>query len=162
MEECEDYFLVSEPSNTWIYLLKQARNLPDIFAEVDSSHLGHFAGLSLETTNIALSLKIYQALGYVVMMGDEKSGFVQLSVPDENAPGIALMKANSCPHLFFNPSLTYFNGKKRNPKIIQHLGELKVPLVEEITHFNQEGLVDNVLIRDPGGLGIFVFNDGKD
>jgi hypothetical protein len=69
------------------------------------------------------------------------------------------MKPFSCPHLFFNPSLTFFNGKENNPKVIQKIRDLNIPITQEITAFNEEGLVDNIIIRDPGGLGFFVFND---
>ncbi|MFK8104239.1 MAG: hypothetical protein AB8G15_17055 [Saprospiraceae bacterium] len=68
------------------------------------------------------------------------------------------MKAFACPHLFFNPSLSYFNGKE-NLAIITELRARKIPLTEEITFFNPEGIVDNVIVRDPGGLGFFVFSD---
>ena len=64
-----------------------------------------------------------------------------------------------CPHLFFNPSLTYFNGKENNPKVIKRLRELKITITEEITHFNDKGIADNVIICDPGGYGFFIFND---
>ena len=63
-----------------------------------------------------------------------------------------------CPHLFFNPSLTYFNGGQNLP-VIKAIREAGIPIAEEITHFNEEGVVDNVVLRDPGGLGMFIFND---
>ena len=44
-----------------------------------------------------------------------------------------------CPHLFFNPSLTYFNGKEGNPKVITAVRDAGIPITEEITHFNREG-----------------------
>jgi len=72
--------------------------------------------------------------------------------------GVSIMKPNMCPHLFFNPSLTYFNGGK-NPEIIEAIRKLDIPITEEITYFNKEGLVDNIIIRDPGGYGFFIFND---
>ena len=33
------------------------------------------------------------------------------------------------------------------------------PITEEITCFNSEGIADNVVLRDPGGTGFFIFND---
>ena len=53
---------------------------------------------------------------------------------------------------------TYFNSG-RNPEIIAELRSAGVPLTEEITVFNERGDVDNVIVRDPGGTGFFVFND---
>jgi len=71
---------------------------------------------------------------------------------------VSFMQPNSCPHLFFNPSMTYFNGKNNLP-IIAKIREAGIPITEEITHFNQEGIVDNIIIRDPGGYGFFIFSD---
>jgi hypothetical protein len=68
------------------------------------------------------------------------------------------MKPLTCLHLFFNPSLTYFNGGN-NLAVIENIRKLGIPITEEITHFNKDGIVDNIIIRDPGGFGFFVFND---
>jgi hypothetical protein len=68
------------------------------------------------------------------------------------------MAPNACPHLFFNPSLTYFNGKN-NLQIIENIRKSGVDITEEITVFNKEGIVDNVILRDNGGLGFFIFSD---
>ena len=54
--------------------------------------------------------------------------------------------------------MTYFNGQK-NLAIIEEIRELNIPIAEEITYFNSEGTVDNIIIRDPGGYGFFIFND---
>lgn len=51
------------------------------------------------------------------------------------------------------------NKLKSNLAIIQKIRDLQIPITEEITHFNKEGIVDNIIIRDPGGLGFFIFND---
>ena len=63
-----------------------------------------------------------------------------------------------CPHLFFNPSLTFFNGEN-NLKIIDQINNLNIAVTEEITVFNEDNIVDNIIIRDPGGLGYFLFSD---
>jgi hypothetical protein len=68
------------------------------------------------------------------------------------------MKPQTCPHLFFNPSLNFFNGED-NISIISKIRSLDIPITEEITHFNKENKVDNIIIRDPGGYGFFLFND---
>ena len=44
-------------------------------------------------------------------------------------------------------------------QLIQKIRDLKIPITEEITVFNDQGVVDNIIIRDPGGLGFFIFND---
>jgi hypothetical protein len=43
--------------------------------------------------------------------------------------------------------------------VIQKIRDLNIPITEEITAFNTECIVDNVIIRDPEGFGFFVFND---
>ena len=52
-----------------------------------------------------------------------------------------------------------FNGKENNPKVIQNIRNVGIPIAEEITTFNKEGIVDNIIIQDPGGYGFFIFND---
>jgi hypothetical protein len=54
--------------------------------------------------------------------------------------------------------MTYFNGGN-NMAVIGKIRSARIPIAEEITHFNKEGIVDNIIIRDPGGYGFFVFND---
>jgi len=68
------------------------------------------------------------------------------------------MQPYSCPHLFFNPSMTFFNGKE-NLQIIERIRNLDIPITEEIREFNKEGIADNIIIRDPGGYGFFIFSD---
>jgi len=121
-----------------------------------SAITGQFAGISLETIDINQSIHFWQSIGYTIQSGSRDQGWLTLS--NGSGVDISLMKAGSCPHLFFNPSLTYFNGAK-NLAIIKQLKTLQVPITEEITHFNKEGIVDNIIIRDPGGLGFFLFND---
>jgi hypothetical protein len=129
---------------------------PGILIEESSySALGNFAGLSLETTDMDKSSAIYEALGFSRVGGSPEAGYISLALEDFT---VNLMRPLSCPHLFFNPSMTYFNGKN-NLAVIQKIRDLGIPITEEITHFNKEGIVDNVIIRDPGGYGFFVFND---
>lgn len=46
-----------------------------------------------------------------------------------------------------------------NLAVIKKIRELNIPIVEEISTFNKEGIVDNIIIRDPGGYGFFIFSD---
>ena len=154
--EVENGYLLSDPSGTWIYLMETPEILPDTVATAAASVLGNFAGISLETIDIEQSMEIWKLLGFVKSGGDPASGWVSL-VNDEHLT-ISIMKPNSCPHLFFNPSLTYFNGKN-NEQVIENIRSLNIPITEEITHFNKEGRVDNIVVRDPGGLGAFIFSD---
>lgn len=148
-------YLLSDPSNTWIYLMEGSG--PNVQLGNEASILGNYAGFSLEMVDMAKGVEIYKTLGFEGTGGDPSQGWMALKNSDEMV--VSLMQPNTCPHLFFNPSLTYFNGKEGNPKVIQALRDRNIPFAEEITHFNKEGLVDNVIVRDPGGFGFFVFND---
>lgn len=152
----EEGYLLSDPSGTWIYLIETAEELDFDLSKEQHSVLGNFAGISLETVSVQQSLDIWQILGFSKVMGDVTQGWIGLE--NENKMPLSIMKPNSCPHLFFNPSLTYFNGKE-NPKIIEKIRNLNITITEEITAFNKEGIVDNIIIRDPGGYGFFIFND---
>lgn len=152
----ESGYLLSDPSGTWIYLIENEKPPVYNLSNISSSVLGNFAGLSLESIAIQKSLDLWSVLGFSKTMGSIDQGWVSLQ--NKNKIGVSLMKPNSCPHLFFNPSLTYFNGKN-NPAIIEKIRSLGIPITEEVTAFNKEGIVDNVILRDPGGYGFFVFND---
>ena len=145
--------LVAAPSGTWVYLAEG----PGFEATADGAEaaLGNYAGLSIETTDIAASRRFWEALGLEKTQGDEAQGWISL---EGHGGGISLMKPFACQHLFFSPGLTYFNGGK-NPEILPKLRERGVEFAEEVTVFNPNGEVDNAILRDPGGLGVFVFND---
>jgi len=154
--DIENGHLMSGPSGCWVYLMKGKSPITQK-SEEKNSVLGNFAGLSLETISIGHSVEFWNLLGFEITMGGADQGWCVLT--NKEGFGVSLMKPNSCPHLFFNPSLTFFNGKENNPKIIAEIRRLNIPISEEITAFNKEGIVDNVIIRDPGGLGFFIFND---
>lgn len=148
--------LLSDPGGTWIYLIDDDSAYNYDFSNLSPSVLGNYAGLSLEVISVLPAMDIWQTLGFEKQSGSLEQGWISLS----NSDGItlSLMGPNSCPHLFFNPSLTYFNGKE-NPAVIKRIRDLGIPITEEITVFNEEGLVDNIIIRDPDGYGFFIFND---
>jgi len=149
-------YLLSDPSGTWIYLIICDPPLAFSQAESSFSVLGNYAGLSLETSDFARSMAIWKILGFTNITGTMEQGWVCCQNDDQVT--VSIMKPNACPHLFFNPSLTYFNGKK-NLDIIDKIRTLNIPITEEITFFNKEGIVDNIIIRDPGGYGFFIFSD---
>lgn len=152
----ENGFLLSDPSGTWIYLLETKPPISFQQSQESFSVLGKFAGMSLETTEIERAIAIWETLGFKKTMGSMEQGWIAYQYKDELT--ISIMKPQACPHLFFNPSLTYFNSGQ-NPAIIAKIREIGIPITEEITHFNDKGEVDNIIIRDPGGLGYFIFND---
>ncbi len=151
----ENGYLFSDTSGTWFYLLNEV-SLPSFdIANVGASTLGNYMGVCLETIDVEKSIQILEILGFKIAMGGLEQGWILLTKADCS---ISLMLPMRCPHLFFNPSLTYFNGKE-NLAIIDKIRQAGVPIAEEITVFNKENIVDNVVLRDAGGLGFFVFSD---
>ena len=154
--ETNEGYLLQDPTGTSIYLTNQPTPNTSYKVETTFSLLGNFAGISLETTDPNKTIAIWKLLGFSKQSGTMDQGWVTLTNSD--GLGVSIMKMNSCPHLFFNPSLTYFNGDN-NLAVIEKVRRANIPITEEITHFNSEGVVDNIIIRDPGGFGFFVFND---
>lgn len=153
--------LAVDPSGVWVYLTEAegaaAEQPPEGPAEC---LLGNFAGLTLETVSVQESADFWDPLGFAVPDSVARPvgqhAYVGGLGPGDF--GITWIAPNACPHLFFNPSFTFFNSGK-NPEIIAAMRAAGIEITEEITVFNKEGLVDNVIIRDPGGYGFFVFND---
>ncbi len=151
----EEGFIINSPSGCRVYLEKE-KKISTTLTKTENTILGNFAGLSLETATLKQSISFWQAFGFSQTSGNPDQGWVALS--NESNFTISLMKPLTCPHQFINPSLTFFNGKE-NLQIINQIKALKIPIVEEITIFNKEGIVDNIIVQDPGGLGAFIFND---
>ena len=149
-------YQLHDPCGVMIYLEQGVSPISNEHAAQPPSSLGNFAGLSLETLSFEKAVNIWKMVGFEGEFKDDNPGWVALMHP--SGLGVCFMKPNTCPHLFFNPSLTYFNGGK-NLAVIKAIREASIPIAEEITHFNNEGIVDNVILRDPGGYGFFVFND---
>ena len=154
--QTETGYLVTSPSGVPVYLDNGDQPIVFTPAENSTGVPGNYMGVSLETVDMMRSSEFWKTLGFEAFMGDPTQGWVAMANADRF--GISIMKAFSCPHLFFNPSLTYFNSGK-NPEVIAKIREVGIPITEEITVFNDKGEVDNIIIRDPGGLGFFLFND---
>jgi len=149
-------YMLSDPSGVRIYLVNGQPEFDTHIPDDVQAIPGSFAGISIETTDFQRSTKLWETLGYEQSGGGMHNGYASFS--NGSAIPVNIMNAGSCPHLFFNPSYTYFNGEK-NLEIIEKIRKAGVPITEEITCFNQEGIVDNIIIRDPGGFGYFIFND---
>ncbi len=150
----KDGHVAVDPNGVFVYLSNQALELPEPGEAFGK--LGNFAGLSIETADFEASQKFWSALGYEKTQGDISQGWLKLSA--NNGVDVSLMTLNCCPHLFPQPGLTYFNGGK-NPEILPKIKQAGVAFSEEITCFNEEGIVDNAVIHDPGFTGFFIFND---
>ncbi len=151
-----DGYLLNDFNGCWIYLIEDEFKFKSQIEVKSQALTGNFSGLSLESSDMQKSLEIWQIIGFSINMGNPDSGYLIL----KNSVGftVSLMKPLTCPHLFFNPSMTFFNGKE-NLDIIEKIKTAGIPIAEEITHFNKDNLVDNIIIRDPGGYGFFIFND---
>ncbi|RYZ53796.1 MAG: hypothetical protein EOP49_06565 [Sphingobacteriales bacterium] len=148
-------YLLTDPSGVYIYLINGDNPVSPTVADESFSLAGKYMGLSLETGDFPRSEALYKVLGFSLTAGGADKGWASF---DLDGFGISLMPPLSCPHLFFNPSLTCFNGGKNLP-VIEKIREAGIQVTEEITVFNKDGLVDNIIIRDPGGFGFFIFND---
>ena len=148
--------VVTDPNGVFIYLNSGTSPLESPINQLSPALPGNFMGISMESLNFEKSMDFWAILGYKVAAGAKDQGWVSLS--NESGIGISLLASGMCPHLFFNPSFTYFNGGK-NLGVISKIRGAGITITEEITAFNKEGIVDNIIIRDPGGFGFFVFND---
>ncbi len=153
--EIQGGFLASDPNGVKVYLMESEFGDYEMPSK-KTGVTGNFAGVSIEAVDVEATCKFWQDLGYSNSQGDISQGWVVYS--NGTNIDVSIMKMQTCPHLFFNPGLTYFNGGK-NPEIIQKIRDAGIPITEEITHFNPDGDVDNIIIQDPGGLGFFLFND---
>lgn len=147
-----DGYLLSDTSGMWIYLMKTEDQFELQVSDSSNSALGNYMGIGLETPEIEKSKEIWPLLGF------ERTDPKWPSYTNEDQVTVTFYEPNSCPHLFFNPSLTYFNGAE-NLKVIEYIRKQNIPIAEEIAYFNPNNEVDNIIIRDPGGLGFFIFND---
>jgi len=154
--DLENGYLVSDPNGIKVYLMNGILE-GDYQLKGESTAIpGNFSGMSIEAVDIERSIHFWKILGYKQTMGSIEKGWVAF----ENGSNveISIMKPMVCTHQFFNPGLNFFNGGK-NLSIIQKIREAGIPIAEEVTVFNKEGIVDNVILCDAGGLGFFIFND---
>jgi len=119
------------------------------------SLLGNYAGVCIETLYVSKIYEFWNLIGFSSASKDFSKGWIKMS--SGTGDSISLLQAQQCPHLFFNPSLIYFNGS-RNPKIIECLKKHNIEITEEITEFSSKGEVHNIILKDSGGLGFFIFN----
>ncbi len=149
-------YLLSDPNGVKVYLVNGKLDIDFEPSENAFGITGNFMGLSLETTDMTKTAAFWIALGYEQTQGKIEHGWVSYS--NGSGVGVSIMKTQACPHLFFNPSMTYFNGKN-NLNVIKNIRDAGILITQEITHFNKDGIVDNIIIRDPGGYGFFLFSD---
>lgn len=153
IQEIDSGYLFCDPAGVWIYLIEGEQPLQ---ARKDADAIpGNYMGISLEYMDFNGGVALWQNLGFEITLGAAEQGWVAMMRGED---GVSLMATGACPHLFFNPSMTYFNSGK-NPEVIERVRTAGIDITEEITVFNDAGEVDNIIIRDPGGFGFFLFND---
>ena len=156
ISETDKSYQLSLPGGLNIYLLKDQK-APEINTQnAITTMLGNGHGLSIETGETSIVHKALLILGFKITHGKaEDEWFV---MEGASGFGVSLMKPNNCPHMFYGPSLNYFNGSE-NLKQIERIRNSGISISEEITIFNDKGVVDNIVLQDPGGLGFFIFSD---
>lgn len=152
VKQGEQDVILMAPSGTRVYL-RQPVTLPAPPA-ISPSLLGKCVGVSLESVDMKGSHAFWTALDFVAET-DGSAGWMPIQ---RDGFDISVLGAEMCPHLFVNPSLTYFNGTD-NQQIIARLQAQGVPIWQEVRSLNPEGPLENVVLHDPGDLGILLFND---
>lgn len=153
--EIDGGYLITDFCGVWIYLIEEECDLDKYLTNSSFTHAGNFAGLSLETVEYETEIRLWEILGFEYKGGGFDQGYITYQYEGFE---VSIMRPLCCPHLFFNPSMTFFNSGK-NLAVIEKLRSLEIPFEEEITAFNSEGIADNIIVRDPGGYGFFIFND---
>lgn len=156
MTKTDDGYIIKSPEGCTLYLDLTEAYFIDPPAKTENSLFGSYAGFSLESTNLTHSIAFWKIFDFTVTSGNPAHGYIGLTNPGGFA--ISIMTYQVCPHLFIIPSLSFFNSGKNLP-VIEKIRENGIHILEEITRFNKEGVVDNIIIQDPGGLGFFIFND---
>ena len=148
-------YLLGDCTGTWIYLIESTESLviPD---NCSPSLFGNNQGLTIESIDIEQAANVWNAIGFKTVAGKIEQGWISLVNGDSAV--INIMTPNCCPHLFLNPSISFFNGIN-NPEIIEKIRATGIEIKEEITHFSKENTVDNIIMADPGNIGFFIFND---
>lgn len=148
-------FLLGDCTGTWIYLIEAETSLT-IPENCPPSLFGNNQGITIESIDIEKAGNIWNSIGFKTVAGKIEQGWISLV----NVDGVVIniMTPNCCPHIFLNPSISFFNGTN-NPMVIEKIRDTGIEIKEEITHFDKEGKVDNIIMSDPGNIGFFIFND---
>jgi len=152
----ENSYTAISPEGCYVYFEDASDPFQPKLENNENTLLGNYNGISLESINLQNSIDFWTQLGFNLTMGGPDKAWAALS--DSTGFELNLMLLNSCPHLFSNPGLNFFNAGE-NPAIISELKALKIPITEEITIFNPTVPAENVIVKDPGGLTFFIFND---
>ena len=115
-------YLITDPNGIWIKLIVETWD-EKITSSNYKSLLGNYAGVCIETLEVSKSYEFWNLLSFSSKSKDFSKGWIEMK--SEVGDSISLIKAQQCPHLFFNPSVTYFNGS-RNLEINESIKKLKL------------------------------------
>ena len=115
-------YLITDPNGIWIKLIVETWD-EKITSSNYKSLLGNYAGVCIETLEVSKSYEFWNLLSFSSKSKDFSKGWIEMK--SEVGDSISLIKAQQCPHLFFNPSMTYFNGS-HNLEIIESIKKLKL------------------------------------
>lgn len=144
--------LVEEPNGVLVRFLQSADE-PHLEKVEASSICGAHYGIGIMAEDFVSSIDFWESLGFKLTNGTRESkSYVEMT--NDTIP-LGIYRPGSCPHLFENPSLTYF--EKDMADRIAKAKAAGVEFVEEITQFNEQGIVDHAIWKSPGGLHAFMF-----
>ena len=115
-------YLITDHNGIWIKLIVETWD-EKITSLNYKSLLGNYAGVCIETLEVSKSYEFWNLLSFSSKSKDFSKGWIEMK--SEVGDSISLIKAQQCPHLFFNPSMTYFNGS-HNLEIIESIKKLKL------------------------------------
>jgi hypothetical protein len=148
VEKSPHHVIVREPNGLLILLAG-----PDVvslrdFEKKPSSLCGTFYEASLETNDVDRSIVWWQNVGFKVTA--HKDTWCTL---DDGKIMIGLYKKGNCPHLFRNPSLTYFE-----PDMGERIAELKKEGIQFLQEEKEIGMKGHAIAESPDGQYFFLFS----
>lgn len=116
------------------------------------SPFGTFYEVSLMTTDFDASVVWWQKAGFFITHGNPATdNFITLS---DDMIRVGLYRPGSCPHIFNNPAVTYFDGEMAE-KIVA-AKEIGISFAQEITH--KEGVISDGIVETEEGWHVFLFS----
>ncbi|MEZ4777610.1 MAG: hypothetical protein R3D00_30830 [Bacteroidia bacterium] len=114
--------------------------------------LGTFYEVSLMTTDFDVSVAWWQKAGFSITYGNPATdNFITLS---DDMIRVGLYRPGSCPHIFNNPAVTYFDSDMAGK--ITAARELGILYAQEIS--NKDGVVSDAIVETEEGWHVFLFS----
>jgi len=144
--------LIEAPDKAVLRFLQMADE-PHLDEVAPTSICGTHYGIGIMAEDFVGSIEFWEKLGFKLTSGTKESkSYVEMS---NGTIPLGIYRVGSCPHTFVNPSLTYF--EKDMADRIAKAKSAGITFVEEITQFNENGIVDHAIWKSPSGLHAFMF-----